>query len=90
MTDDDRIQEITIHYVHDDTHLRRDFDHRLALFLRAQPAHRRWDITPLVDALDQLGRRIPSVEVTLRRDPARAELAVSLDFDLLSILRRGP
>lgn len=90
MTGDDRIREITIRYVHGDTRLRRDFDHRLALFLRAQPAHRRWDITPLVDALAQLGRQIPSVEVTLRCDPARAELQVSLDFDLLRIPREGP
>ncbi|WP_431920979.1 hypothetical protein [Nonomuraea jabiensis] len=90
MTDSDRIQEITIRYVHGDARLRRDFDHRLALFLRAQPTHHRWDITPLVDALDQLGRRIPRVEVTLRCDPAHAELQVSLDFGLRPIPREGP
>ncbi|MFF5209088.1 hypothetical protein [Streptosporangium sp. NPDC000396] len=90
MTDDDRIQEIAIRYVHNDDHLRREFDHQFALFLRSLPPYHRWDITPLVDALDQLGKRIPSVEVRLRRDPARSELQVSLDFGLLRIPAEGP
>ncbi|MER7504090.1 hypothetical protein AB0L05_04955 [Nonomuraea pusilla] len=85
MADDDGIRRITIRYVHDDAGLRQEFDQRLALFLRAHPPHCRWDITPLVDALDQLGRAIPSMDITLRSDAARAELRVSLDFGLLRI-----
>ncbi|WP_344967367.1 hypothetical protein [Streptosporangium fragile] len=82
MTDDDRSQELTIRYVHDDEALRREFDRGLALFLRGHRVHDRWDITPLVETLDQLGRRIPSIRVRLRRRPPQAELQVSLEFGL--------
>lgn len=90
MTSDDGIQQITLCYVHDDNHQRREFDRRIAVFLRTRPAHHRWDITPLVDALDQLGRRIPGIEVSLRHDPARAELQASLDFALPRISEEEP
>ncbi|MFF5211103.1 hypothetical protein [Streptosporangium sp. NPDC000396] len=82
MTNDDQSQEFAIRYIHDDEDLRREFDHQLALFLRGQRAHDRWNITPLVDTLDRLGQQIPSVHVRLRHRPAQMELQVSLEFGL--------
>lgn len=74
-------EEIAIRYVRNDERLRREFDHRLAMFL-TQPAPQRSDITPLVEALDQLGQRIPSLLVRLRRPTTGQGLQVALEFEL--------
>ncbi|HEY9522965.1 MAG TPA: hypothetical protein VIR33_06985 [Thermopolyspora sp.] len=86
MTNDDQGQELALAYVHDDEALRREFDQRLARFLRVERTHDRWNITPLVDTLDQLGQRIPSVYVRLRHQRTTRELHVSLEFDLRRII----
>jgi hypothetical protein len=79
---DDGQRELVLRYVHDDTRRRREFDRRLAVFLRAQPGGDRWNITPLVDTLDRLGEQIPGVLVRLSRRPGAPELRVLLEFDL--------
>jgi len=78
--DESETHEITLRYTRDEEPVRRDFGHRLALFLRR--AAGRWDITPLVDTVGQLGRRIPEVTVRLRHRPTTGELRVSLEFEL--------
>ncbi|GLX11373.1 hypothetical protein [Microbispora sp. NBRC 16548] len=91
MIDDGDGRELVIRYVHDDEKLRREFDNRLARYLRGQPGHARWDITPLVVALDQLGHQIPSMLVRLRRLPGKAELEACIELELAPIPpERGP
>ncbi|MEU7916716.1 hypothetical protein [Microbispora bryophytorum] len=91
MIDDGDDRELVIRYVHDDEKLRREFDNRLARYLRAQPGHARWDITPLVVALDQLGQQIPSMLVRLRRLPGKKELEACIRLELAPIPpERGP
>lgn len=85
MVDDGDDRELVIRYVHDDEKLRREFDNRLALYLRAQPGHARWDITPLVVALDQLGQQIPRMLVRLRRQPGKEELEACIRLELAPI-----
>ena len=81
--DESETHEITLRYARDEESLRRDFGHRLALFLRRATC--RWDITPLVDTVGQLGAQIPEVTVRLRHRPATGELRVSLEFGLAPV-----
>ncbi|MFF4129361.1 hypothetical protein ACFYYP_38105 [Microbispora rosea] len=91
MIDEGDDRELVIRYVHDDEKLRREFDNRLARYLRAQPGHARWDITPLVVALDQLGQQIPNMLVRLRRLPGKEELEACIELELALIPpERGP
>lgn len=81
MPGDDVDREITLIYVRDDDTLRREFAHLLALFLN-RPSPYRFDITPLVEALDQLGQQIPRLLVRLRRSATGQHLCVTLNFEL--------
>jgi hypothetical protein len=66
-------------YVGADEALRRDFDHRLAGYLRGH--HERWDLTAIVEPLDLLGRKVAEVGVRLRCSAA-GQLSVTIDFEL--------
>lgn len=65
-------------YVPDDERLRRDFDLRLARYIRGHPD--RWNIAALLDALDLLGDYTEG-DVRLRRCRP-GELSVTLTFEL--------
>ncbi|MEU6742092.1 OsmC family protein [Streptosporangium sandarakinum] len=78
----ERARGTALRYVRGDERLRREFDNLLARFLREQPDHGRWDVTPLVEALDRLGRQIPRLLVRLSRHPPEEALRVCVEFDL--------
>lgn len=66
-------------YFHDDKMRRRDFDRRLAGYLRGR--RERWDITAIVEPLQLLGPKAQQVDVYLARG-VTGKLSVTISFEL--------
>ncbi|WP_431676749.1 hypothetical protein [Kitasatospora sp. KL5] len=61
---------LSAHYHHDDAPRRADFDRALGRYLRGH--HDPWDVTPLLEALERLGRDVDDITLTLEREAGGA------------------
>ncbi|KIQ64628.1 hypothetical protein TR51_10355 [Kitasatospora griseola] len=78
-TADERGNHLFARYRHGDAARRAEFDRALGRYLRGR--HDRWDVTPLLEALDRLGEDIGDVSLTLRPAPA-GRLRVTIACEL--------